>query len=234
MLQVVLLYVLREIVHLKTKIYKVRHKCWHFKREKTWRVFFLKVSPVQSWSLCWEQTQWHSPLWWTGCQMLPECRRGAQQPFGARCNKCTSKFDSNLRASWYDLYYKLCTLLPSGLSTTKTSLQIWIPVVSLSQPPLQVNPVRGSSSPPIHESLCSRREERGERERVRWEECERGEEMKKSTWIDRKDEGKVWGGETERRWEGGVKKEVNELRSTSMWLMLAPGGKTHFSRGAVF
>lgn len=27
MLQVVLLYVLREIVHLKTKIYKVRHKC---------------------------------------------------------------------------------------------------------------------------------------------------------------------------------------------------------------
>ncbi len=55
----------------------------------------------------------------------------------------------------------LRTLLPSGLSITKTSLQTWIPVVSLSQPPLHVNPVRGSLSPPIHESLCIRGNQRG-------------------------------------------------------------------------
>lgn len=45
------------------------------------------------------------------------------------------------------------TLLPSGFSTTNTSLQARMPVVSLSQPPRQVKPVRGSSSPPIHESV---------------------------------------------------------------------------------
>lgn len=44
------------------------------------------------------------------------------------------------------------TLLQSGFSTTKTSLQAWMPVVSLSQPPRQVKPVRGSSPPPSHES----------------------------------------------------------------------------------
>lgn len=52
----------------------------------------------------------------------------------------------------FDRLLQLPTLLPSGLSTTKTSLQTWIPVVSLSQPPLQVKPVSGSSSPPIQES----------------------------------------------------------------------------------
>ena len=40
------------------------------------------------------------------------------------------------------------TLCPSGLSTRNTSLQIWMPVVSRSDPPLQVNPVRGSSASP--------------------------------------------------------------------------------------
>lgn len=44
------------------------------------------------------------------------------------------------------------TFLPSGLSTRKTSLQIWIPVVSLSEPPLQENPVRGSSLSPSQSS----------------------------------------------------------------------------------
>lgn len=43
------------------------------------------------------------------------------------------------------------TLQPSGFSTTNTSLQARMPVVSLSQPPRQVKPVRGSSSPPTHE-----------------------------------------------------------------------------------
>lgn len=44
------------------------------------------------------------------------------------------------------------TLLPSGFSTTNTSLQARMPVVSLSQPPRQLKPVRGSSSPPIQVS----------------------------------------------------------------------------------
>lgn len=41
-------------------------------------------TPAQSWSLCWGRTQWHSPLWWTGCRMLPGCQLAARQPVGRR------------------------------------------------------------------------------------------------------------------------------------------------------
>lgn len=60
-----------------------------------------------------------------------------------------------IRLSTYYVVYtskRPSTLVPSAFSTTKTSLQAWIPVVSLSHPPLQEKPVNGSSSPPIHDS----------------------------------------------------------------------------------
>lgn len=50
---------------------------------------------------------------------------------------------------------RVCTSVPSLFVTGKTSLHSWIPVVSGSDPPLQENPVRGSSSSPSQfSSLC--------------------------------------------------------------------------------
>lgn len=42
------------------------------------------------------------------------------------------------------------TLSPDGVSIRNGSLQIRIPVVSLSAPPRQLNPSKGSSSLPSH------------------------------------------------------------------------------------
>lgn len=115
--------------------------------------------PGQSWSSCWGRTQWQSPSWWSGCQTLPECRREAQQPASSSQSEFLlgQKLINKQDYRWGSVRQEKPTLLPSGLSTTNTSFQSRIPVVSLSQPPLQLNPVRGSSSPPIHESLCCRR-----------------------------------------------------------------------------
>lgn len=44
--------------------------------------------------------------------------------------------------------FNILTFFPPGFSTVKTSLQIWIPVVSGSEPPRHENPVSGSSGSP--------------------------------------------------------------------------------------
>lgn len=60
----------------------------------------------------------------------------------------------------YTYLSQALTFVPLGLSITNTSLQIWMPVVSRSHPPLHVNPVNGSVFPPIqHEEVYKTRRE---------------------------------------------------------------------------
>lgn len=175
MLQVILLYVLGEIVHLKTQRHNMRH-AWHVKRSVLHRtgcalsltctelVIVLRANTVaQSFMV-----DWLSNAPWVSTRSTATCWDSTEFLHGSDTYHLLMDKSEPCQGSLF--LWVLSTLLPSGLSTTNTSLQIWIPVVSLSQPPLQVNPVSGSSLPPIQDSPCSRGREGEEvrKERDRW------------------------------------------------------------------
>lgn len=60
-------------------------------------------------------------------------------------------FTQRPKITKYNCLNQALTFVPLGLSITNTSLQIWMPVVSRSHPPLHVNPVKGSVFPPIQQ-----------------------------------------------------------------------------------